>query len=249
VEITFLNEAIVVVAQVHNPSILHPSFLKAQQIVPEYWEPTEPPICTPPLSIVKYPEGIVFTAEVNKFQVLKSPPTVDLRESKLPEYVSKYVRMLPHVPYRAVGINLGAVIPSPTPEAMLIERFLRHGPWSSSPLTLAQLHLRFVYPLEGGVLNLSCGPGKSPESFLGGVASGVIVQGNYHFPVIGTDPTKQAEEFIWTFYDRCKHFKEVVLTIFGNDKQTNESGETLDCTGSAGIGQTPLFLRQSGLMN
>lgn len=227
-EITFLNEAIVVVAQVHNPSILHPSFLKAQQIVPESWEPIEPPICTPPLSIVKYPEGIVFTAEVNKFQVLKSPPTVDLRESKLPEYVSKYVRMLPHVPYRAVGINLSAVIPSSTPEAMLIGRFLQHGPWNSSPLTLAELHLRFVYPLEGGVLNLSFGPAKSPESFLGGVASGVIVQGNYHFPVIDTDPARKAEEFISTFYDRCTHFEKVMLRIFGNEEQTNESGETLD---------------------
>jgi len=41
VEITFLDEAIVVLAQSHNPSILHPIFLKTQQIVPEDWEPVD----------------------------------------------------------------------------------------------------------------------------------------------------------------------------------------------------------------
>lgn len=214
VEIAFLSEAIVVLAQSHNPSILHPSFLKAQEIVPEDWEPLEPPICTPPFSIAKYPEGIVFTSEVQKFQIVKAPPTPNLRDSKLPEYATKYVRALPHVPYRAVGINFSAGIASSDPEIMLIERFLTGGPWNSASLPLNEIHLKFVYQVEAGVLNLSCGPGKSSSSFSGAMTSGVLVQGNYHLPLADSDRAQRTEEAISTFYDRCAHFERILETIF-----------------------------------
>ncbi|MGO9122740.1 MAG: hypothetical protein ACLQPD_34625 [Desulfomonilaceae bacterium] len=215
-EFSFLSEAIVILANAHNPSILHPSFLKTQHIVPEEWEALEPPICTPPFSIIKYPEGIVFTSAIDKFQIMKTSPTSDLTKSRLPEYAAKYVQVLPHVPYLAVGINFSVAIASSSPDTMIIERFLVEGPWKSNSLTLRELQLIFVYSIEGGVLNLSCRPSKPSDGLFGGTAAGIVVNGNYDFQLGEIEPAKRAEEVISTFYNRAKHFEEVLKTIFEN---------------------------------
>jgi len=216
VEVTILGEAIVVAAVAHNPSILHPWFLKTQHIVPDDWEPIQAPICTPPLSVIQYPEGLVFTAEGTKFQVAKSPPSPNLRESKLPEFAAKYIGELPHVKYRAVGINFKAVMIHPKPSKFLIERFLIAGVWNSELLPLSELHLEFIYPLPGGHLQLSCKPGRKiinvPKDKDG---VGVIIEATYHQNVVGPDLSKETQEAIMKYSGRYDHFRETLEKVFG----------------------------------
>ena len=80
-----LNTSVVIVASAHNPSILHPAFLQAQEIVPLDWETIEQPISTPAFSITKYSNGIVFIAESNKFQVRDDNPSENISESEIPK--------------------------------------------------------------------------------------------------------------------------------------------------------------------
>ena len=62
-----LNRAVVVLAREHNPTILHPSFLGAQGIVPKDWQLAEPPMCTPPLSMVNDPTLLGRMCHSEKF--------------------------------------------------------------------------------------------------------------------------------------------------------------------------------------
>jgi len=214
VGITIFNEAVVVLAQDHNPTILHPSFLASQSIVPEDWELAEPPLCTPPLSVVKYSNGIVFTVESNKLQVAKSPATSPLRESPIPQYASRYVEKLPHVRYIAVGVNFSAVLEDAEPSRQLIGRFLTEGAWNAGDLALKELSLRLVYSANGGILNLSCSPGSVLEASTGLIVKGVILNANYHFTLPGGNPLEEAVDAMMKFPHLGDHFIQVVKTIF-----------------------------------
>src|SRR5688572_20388198 len=100
-----LNTAVVVTADAHNPSILHPAFLTAQNVVPAKWEPGEPPLCTPAVSVVKYRNGITFTVEAAKLQVANARPPEEPERDPVFPLAANYVRTLPHVKYTGVGIN------------------------------------------------------------------------------------------------------------------------------------------------
>ncbi|HEC31517.1 MAG: hypothetical protein DRG59_06010 [Deltaproteobacteria bacterium] len=206
-EIKKLNLSVVVLAIDHNPTILHPSFLTSEGIVPKDWELAEPPLCTPPFSVVKFKNGISFTVESRKFQVVQSPAPPVLENSEIPKLAIRYVEKLPFVRYTAVGINIGVAIKNSNPEDALITKFLRAKNCSVNDLKLKSVSLRFQYPLGNCRLNLSCEPG----TFNGGSLKGILVNGNYHTDCPGDNPLLEAKENILKFSDRCKHFEGTVL--------------------------------------
>jgi hypothetical protein len=175
-----LNTSVVVTADSHNPSILHPSFLVAQGIVPDKWDLAEPPICTPAVSVVKYRNGIVFSVESGKLQVLQNTPS-DPASDVVPTLVVRYIETLPHVPYTAVGVNATAWLPHASADRFLIERFLKPGPWNAEGLTLESMGVRFVYQLLGGTLRISADAGTVTKLDRPEASAGVIVAGNFSF--------------------------------------------------------------------
>lgn len=213
-QLTVFNEAVVILAQDHNPTILHPHFLRSEEIVPQDWEPADRPVCTPPFSMVRYTNGVVFTIESNKFQVAKSPATTDLQQSKLPTYAVAYIQKLPHVRYTAVGINLGAILSVSDPARNLIQQFLREGEWNSKELPLREMSLRLVYSVDDGSLNLSCNQGSVVDSASGSHTTGIVLNANYHFNLPGGKPVQEAVEVLNQFSARCDHFLNVIERIF-----------------------------------
>lgn len=207
-----------ILAQDHNPSILHPFFLSAQSIVPKDWEPAQPPICTPPLSMVSYKNGITITVESNKFQVAKSPPTPNMRESEVPRCASRYIETLPHVLYKAVGINFGAILEDSDPSRRLIDKFLAQGVWNSEDLLVKELSLRFVYSLEGGTLNLSCDPGSVTDNTSNRTIKGIVLGANYHFDLPGGNPAKEAVDTLKKFTNLSDRFEWVIKRIFETEE-------------------------------
>ncbi len=131
-----MNASVVVVARDHNPTILHPAFLESQGIVRSDWQLAEPPICVPPASVVKYANGIVFTVDLNRFQVLDNGVPEEILGGRVRELAIAYIDRLPHVRYTAVGVNFRAFAEHADPERFLIDRFLKPGPWNSSPIEL-----------------------------------------------------------------------------------------------------------------
>ena len=127
----------VLVAKGHNPTILHPSFLKNEKIVPEDWELSKDPISTPPFATVAFTSGFSFVVELERLQVAFNGENADKQVVAVSEMARKYAEKLPHVIYTAVGINLSIFCDSQEPERVLLQRFVKDGPWNSNELPIA----------------------------------------------------------------------------------------------------------------
>ena len=179
-KLEILNVSVVVAAEAHNPTILHPEFLRGRNIVPEGWESSEELICTAALSVVKAKdESIVFTVQPTKFQIVDNIPGTNPASSRAPGIAAKYIGALPHVRYTAVGMNCGGFLELSTPEERLIERFLKPGdPWQRQFPPQA-MGLRLVFTLPEGRLTLSIDAGtlqKRGEE----LRHGCLVNANCH---------------------------------------------------------------------
>ena len=114
--------SVVVTAEFHNPSILNPDFLVSRGIVPEGWTVAET-LTTPPVSVVKYTNGIAWTVDQSRLTVTENcgPAFRDHYESH--GLVIAYLEKLPHVPYRGLGLNCQVSTLQPDPLRWLVERF------------------------------------------------------------------------------------------------------------------------------
>lgn len=209
-----LNVSVVVTATHHTPSILHPAFLAAQKIVPEGWQTADPPICTPPLSVVKYENGVVFTADPGKLQVIDNRPGDTPNESPVTDLASKYIAILPHVRYSGVGINLKGFVELPDAEAYLMEKFLKPGPWSEPPLAAEGVGIKLVFSADGARLILTVDAG-SVASSTEPERTGILVDANYHTDVSETDCVAAATTAIEHFPRYCSDFASTVPTVLG----------------------------------
>lgn len=213
-----LSISIVVLAQDYNPATLHPAFLSFEGIVPASWELAEPPVCVPPISIVKYKNGIDFTLQRNKLQIVQSPPPSKWDDSPLPQLAEKYIEKLSFVRYKAVGINMALVLINSKPEEFLMTRFLVLDRCNFESLRLKAVGFRFSYAVDRAILNLACDPGKVQLRESAEEVSGVIINANYHHELVGPDAAKEAKEAISTFKNRCLHLENAVLVkIFGTE--------------------------------
>ena len=210
-KLPLLSTGIVVIAQAHNPTILHPAFLKAQGVVPPDWEPSEPPVCTPAISVVTYPNRITFTADISKFQVLDNAPG---GKSQIPELATNYVGLLPHVHYTAVGINIASLVERDEPEKWIIERFLKPGPWNEGQFQLEAVEFRFVYPVDHGLLHLKCSVGSVVGATGEPEKPCVMIDGNYHVNISPKNALEETESVIAMFSSRLEHFGSIAECVF-----------------------------------
>ncbi len=174
--------SVVIVAQAHNPSILNPDFLKARGIVDPSFTP-KTVFCTPPVSQVSYQEGISIVAEFQKLQFVDEQPERIASGSPIADIAIKYIDVLPHVNYTAVGLNVGGYYPAKdigTARRFVNDTFIKQGPWLSVVnRESTDTMLNFVYSYEEGEKRLlSINP-----AFLGqeGQQTSVILVGlNHH---------------------------------------------------------------------
>ncbi len=97
--------SVVVTAQFHNPSILNPDFLESREIVPEGWE-VEETVTTPPMSVVKYTNGVQWAVEQGKLTVAEKCEGEPFKGGhRVHGLANAYLRKLPHVPYRELRLN------------------------------------------------------------------------------------------------------------------------------------------------
>lgn len=209
-----LNTAVVVLAKHHNPTILHPSFLTSQDIVPSDWELAEPPVCTPVFAVVKYKNGIVFNVGERNFQVTDNQGGDDYEKSQVADLALKYTTVLPHVHYSAIGINFGGFIECVGPEKIVLDRFLKEGPADLDGNRPTALGLRLVYMLEDTRLKLSVEAGTIKLANGEKERNGVLVNGNFHTELKQEDRIDQLEKVTEFFPARCGEFSAVVRSLF-----------------------------------
>ncbi len=174
------NVSVVVAAEQHNPSILHPSFLQTEGIVPADWEVAEGPICTPAFSLVGYSNGIEFRVEQSRLQIVDGNPKGDGTDSFVPELAGKYIDKLPHVHYKAVGVNFVTFSACDNADEYIVRRFLRVGTWNDDKLTPVSAGVQLTYPITDATLNLSLKPGRSQKQGDQDTKVGIVLEANCH---------------------------------------------------------------------
>lgn len=179
---TLNQHSIVVVGDTHNPSILNPDFLVHQNIVPKAWGwKVSETFTTPPLAVVRYQNDVAITVEPNKLQVTDGGVESDPAASKAAEVASAYVSTLPHVRYKAVGINFQSITDNPSPEELLKKRFLKPGPWWASVSTLHAAGLRLVYILSDAArVTLLIDAGEATDAHGENKRPVVVIRANIH---------------------------------------------------------------------
>ncbi len=176
--------SIVVVGEDCNPTILNPDFLKYRGIVPAAWgwELGGPPITTPALSIVQYATGIMIKVEPKRFQITDVAGAGDVAQSKALEIARRYIEVLPHVRYTAVGNNIRAFVEMQSPQEFLKGSFIRSGSWDTEEHPLHEVSLSFRYAHDDSRLTLSLESGAflRQEDGLQHQAEGLLLSGHYH---------------------------------------------------------------------
>ena len=146
-----LSISVVVTAEFHNPSILNPDFLKSQGIVPTDWEPTLA-ITTPQFSNIRFHNGIDWTVDQSKLTV------VEICESRFQDsylvydLVVSYIKRLPHVPYRSLGLNFVVANTTDEPQQWLTNQYLKDGVWSHGEPSVRSMVPKFTFEADDGVL-------------------------------------------------------------------------------------------------
>jgi hypothetical protein len=210
----FLNASVVVAAEAHNPTILHPAFLEARNIVPADWKPSEV-VCTPPVAMVKYNgEELVISVDMARLQVIDNSPGDQPERSPAAEVAAKYITELPHVNYKAVGVNFTVFSPLESAERWLLERFLKpDGSWQEQYAPKA-IGLRFVFALPDGTLTLRVDAGtvkrrEQSERF------GVLVNANCNYDLPADKKLEIAVQALSRFADNCKLVRERINAVLG----------------------------------
>ena len=170
--------SVVVTAEFHNPSILNPDFLVSREIVPENWEVVEA-ITTPPVSIVKYGNGIIWTVEPSNLTVVQDCESAFKDDYVVYPLVAAYLEKLPHVPYRNLGLNCVVSTKRNDPEQWLTQRFLNPGPWLTGTPKILRMTPNFTVDAGGAACNLSLNAGQATSQH-GEPEPAVIVTSNVH---------------------------------------------------------------------
>lgn len=193
-----LNLSVVVVAEHHNPTILNADFLARNEIVPDAWGWTLGEDCfsTPPLSQIKYKNGIALLCEQSKLQVVDGREDVDPDTSQVDDIAIKYLRTLPHVHYTGLGVNFKAMIPCEQPRRVLMERFLKEGIWSEPSQDLEDMGLRLDYKIDHGRMRISLDAGEVRSATEKDGLTSIVTGANFHHDLVGDARVDQIENFV-----------------------------------------------------
>lgn len=179
-DISNLNFSIVITATDHNPSLINPDFLKLNNIINPKWEwkVLPPALMTPPFARVGYDSGVVIIVEPNKLHI--SQNGFSPNDSHLPEIVSRYIDVLPHIRYNAIGVNFGYVESYANADSYIRKRYLKRGAWDSEINVLNTAGVKFVYEIDGGHLSISVDSGTKNEVTGQTKPTALIVNANYN---------------------------------------------------------------------
>lgn len=172
--------SIVVTAQVHNPSILNPDFLKTKEIVPDSWKVAET-ITTPPISRVTFENGVSWTVEEPKMTVTQPCASSFDTDYEIYELAVEYVTKLPYVPYRDLGLNCQVTMERRNPDQWVTRRFLKPGHWNKGSPKILSFAPSFLVDADDAQCSLviqggkTQDEGKEPEPV-------VIINCNFHHP-------------------------------------------------------------------
>jgi len=210
---------IVVLARNHNPTILNPDFLSRHAIVPEDWELGEPPICADPFAQVKYRNGFAITAQLDRVTFTETLVGKRIEESLVADVATRYLKTLPHVDYRAIGINpQGHVLAETLEEAryFTLDHLIAPGPWTFLNDTKPLVAVSLKYPFEKAQVTIKIEEASWKPDDTGSVPVAYF-GANFHREVAAEEAGERLariSEILAGVTTDCHVFKRIVEEVF-----------------------------------
>lgn len=178
------NVSVVVIATSNNPRLLNPDFLVRNHIVPADWEPADT-FVTPPLAQVRYRNGVIIVLEETRLQVQARQPEALPWAQALPEVVCKFLAVLQHVEYHAVGFNFtfttGDGPEGRAAEEAVISALMTDGAWRAAFGGISAVKIELQYKNRLPHITIKTGTNEIPAPE-GPRVQGFGATANVHHP-------------------------------------------------------------------
>lgn len=188
--------SVVLVATSNNPSIINPDFLTANGIVDKHRELQENPVTTPVFAQVVYKGGLTVRADPERVMFVQSASEASLSNVIGPGTAEAYARAVPHVPYRAVGINpklhVGLVDADRAKVATVLDG---RGAWWSYKDSEPEIQLKAVYAFSSRKIVVDV-LGVTRRHPNGQPLPGLLFQANVHRELEQTNSQRRIEALI-----------------------------------------------------
>ena len=145
------SASVVITAENHNPSTLNPDFVTVNGIIPEEWKSINT-ITTPGLSLLEYDNHVKLILDPNALTIVCECNEPFQKRHKYPAHdiAVKYVKILPHTPYKNLGLNCIISIPRDEPQEWITKQFLKPALYD----TRTQLVPKFIIKNKKNTLTL-----------------------------------------------------------------------------------------------
>ena len=212
VNLSLVELSVVLVAGQNDPSIINPDFLRYNGIVDNQTGIANPAISTPVFSQVAFENGLTVTADPTRVIFAHGNP---LSEDNClsPDAAMRYIEIVPHAPYSAIGINPKGFIPASEWKSVRVADILvDKGRWTSFKDVLPDIHLKAIYNFEKRHINLDVG-GANMTDGNGSEAPGLLFQANIHRNVTEAEEARRFKtllSIISAWRDDLSDFRNLV---------------------------------------
>ena len=192
-DINLIEFSVVFVATSNNPSILNPDFLYHNGIVDASWEVQEPRISTPAYSQVTFDGGLTVKAVPDRV-IFEQAGQNQLAEQDIvcPQIAKTYLETIPHVPYRAVGINIkGFRIPQNEMNSSVENALIDKGVWMSYKDTTPDIQVKAIYNYNKRKISLDISNAEKKNEH--NKIPGVLFQINIHRDIHEVNSARRIE--------------------------------------------------------
>ena len=188
--------SVVLVATSNNPSIVNPDFLVHNDIIDKNRPLQGDAVATSVFSQVTYEGGLTVRADPERVVFAQSVPGTPLIDSTCPEMAERYARTVPHVPYRAVGINPKLYIGSGDAGSTRVSNVLdERGAWLSFKDSAPEIQLKAIYPFSSRkiIMDVLGAARRHPN---GEQTQGLLFQANVHRDLEQTSSQKRIDTLV-----------------------------------------------------
>ncbi len=178
--------SVVVLAQANNPTIINPDFLHYNGIVDKDRQLDGPAISTPAFSQVMFQGGLIIKADPDRVVFEQSGTSLEVPDIVCVDAARGYIKTVPHVPYRAVGLNPKAyVVRGNSMQGGVSEGLVSKGTWMAFNAVTPTFALKATYEFHEKRMTFDVSEGKVNE--VEGEAIAMIYQSNIHRDITETN--------------------------------------------------------------
>ena len=178
--VNLVELSVVLVATSNNPSIINRDFLIHNEIVGKDCPLREDSLATPVFSQVAFEGGVTVRADPDRVMFIQSTSEVRLTNIICADMAERYVRTVPHVPYRAVGINPKFHLGMDEATSGSVANALKdRGSWLSYKDSEPEIQLKAIYPFSSRKIIMDV-LGATRRLRNGQGVPGLLFTGNIH---------------------------------------------------------------------